>query len=258
MLKSALLRKFGSFAGNPVVELVRNTPFVKSFYLNCRHSKASLIGSLDDDIASQSCDHLISLVARSSEFALTNFIDSHLTGSDSQFLNVFPGEHYKILSGIIQAIDAKNLIDIGTYTGMSARVMIDFSSTESRIQTYDIVSWNHFNSHLTPTDFDNKCTQHLVDLSQTSVFNEHLPYLDNADLIFCDAPKDGLFEEKFLTNLSHASFSSKPRYLMLDDIRFLNMASLWRSIASPKFDLTSFGHWSGTGIVDISSGLIFK
>ena len=33
------------------------------------------------------------------------------------------------------------------------------------------------------------------------------------------------------------------------------MTSLWRSINSPKIDATSFGHWSGTGIVDIKDGL---
>ena len=44
--------------------------------------------------------------------------------------------------------------------------------------------------------------------------------------------------------------------LVIDgDIRLLPMVECWRSIASPKFDLTSFDHWSGTGIVDISQVL---
>jgi hypothetical protein len=48
---------------------------------------------------------------------------------------------------------------------------------------------------------------------------------------------------------------SRPRFLLLDDIRLLPMVGLWRSIASPKLDLTSFGHWSGTGLVDVHEGL---
>ncbi len=32
------------------------------------------------------------------------------------------------------------------------------------------------------------------------------------------------------------------------------MIDIWRSIKSPKLDATSFSHWSGTGIVDISKG----
>jgi hypothetical protein len=46
------------------------------------------------------------------------------------------------------------------------------------------------------------------------------------------------------------------KLLILDDIRFMNMIRLWRGIASPKLDLSSFGHWSGTGLVDISKGLV--
>ena len=33
------------------------------------------------------------------------------------------------------------------------------------------------------------------------------------------------------------------------------MIDLWVSIESPKLDVSSFGHWSGTGLVDISEGL---
>jgi len=35
------------------------------------------------------------------------------------------------------------------------------------------------------------------------------------------------------------------------------MIDFWRSIRSPKFDATSFGHFSGTGVVDISNGFEF-
>ncbi len=37
---------------------------------------------------------------------------------------------------------------------------------------------------------------------------------------------------------------------MFDDIRVWNMLEIWRGIRRPKLDLTSFGHWSGTGLVD--------
>jgi len=47
----------------------------------------------------------------------------------------------------------------------------------------------------------------------------------------------------------------KRRFLFLDDIQFLSEILLWRSIQSPKVDLTSFGHFTGSGLVDISEGL---
>jgi hypothetical protein len=38
--------------------------------------------------------------------------------------------------------------------------------------------------------------------------------------------------------------------VMFDDIRLWNMLPFWQEIDRPKLDLTSFGHWSGTGLVD--------
>lgn len=36
----------------------------------------------------------------------------------------------------------------------------------------------------------------------------------------------------------------------MDDIRVWTMLKTWREISYPKLDLTSFGHWSGTGIIE--------
>lgn len=36
--------------------------------------------------------------------------------------------------------------------------------------------------------------------------------------------------------------------LSLVDIRLWNMPAFWRDVPLPKLDLTSFGHWSGTGV----------
>ena len=48
------------------------------------------------------------------------------------------------------------------------------------------------------------------------------------------------------------------KFLIIDDILFVNMIDLWRKIKSPKLDATSLGHWSGTGIVDISDGFLYE
>ena len=71
-----------------------------------------------------------------------------------------------------------------------------------------------------------------------------------ADLIFLDGPKDGYFEARFLANL--LSMKLQPHALLvLDDIRLWNMLRIWRDLPPPKLDMTSFGHWSGTGFVEI-------
>ena len=104
-------------------------------------------------------------------------------------------------------------------------------------------------------DFDNnKVVQIISDLSNTDEFEKHVDLLNDAEIIFMDAPKDGIFEYKFISLISQLK-PKKKKILILDDIRFVNMIDLWISIESPKIDISSFGHWSGTGLIDISDGL---
>ena len=42
----------------------------------------------------------------------------------------------------------------------------------------------------------------------------------------------------------------KNTLLVFDDIRLWNMLEIWREIRHPKIDLTSLGHYTGTGLVD--------
>jgi hypothetical protein len=41
-----------------------------------------------------------------------------------------------------------------------------------------------------------------------------------------------------------------PPIVIFDDIRLMSMVYIRRSIDKPKLDITSFGHWSGTGLVE--------
>jgi len=220
--------------------------------------RPSLIASLADDPASQQpfdLNWILKAVAKASAIRL-----KEMPGLiDSFYYNIFPGEHYRLLAGILQQLQPQLIIDIGTFTGMSARVICDNAPSTAYIHSFDLISWTNFSSHLNIADFEaNRLQQHLENLADPIVFERFFPLLNQADLIFCDAPKDGLFEPNFLALLAAAPLSSRPRWLLLDDIRFVQMVNCWRSIASPKLDLTSFGHWSGTGLVDISQGLKFN
>ena len=55
-------------------------------------------------------------------------------------------------------------------------------------------------------------------------------------------------EAKLLSNFENNL--KKGCYIVLDDIRVWTMIKTWREITLPKLDITSFGHWSGTGIVE--------
>ena len=103
---------------------------------------------------------------------------------------------------------------------------------------------------LRPEDFeDDRLQQQIGDLSDAAVFDLHRSLIQETELLFVDGPKDGGFERKLLRQLETVDFH-KPLLLVMDDIRFWNMLAIWHEIARPKLDLTSFGHWSGTGLVE--------
>lgn len=220
--------------------------------MDARHVITGIVCSVDDDPAAQAFSDY-SLVLQAIEYAANNPIEPDFT-----FANAFPGDHYRLLSGLIQKIDPDLMVDIGTYRGCSARVMLDNSSESSSVITYDLYAHDTFDwTVLEDNDFaSGRLSQQLKDLSDPDVFNEHKAYLNDAEFIMLDGPKDDRFEKVFLENLATLSMTHKSRWLLIDDIRFDNMYKLWRSIQSPKIDLSSFGHFSGTGLVNIEKGLI--
>lgn len=179
--------------------------------------------------------------------------------SDSKFLNEFPGEHYRILSSIVNVTNASEVIEIGTYTGLGTLSIKEGFANSGKISTFDLVAWNKLNldSHFIDEDFrDGSIEQIIGDLSDNSFFEKNFNKLNNANIIFMDAPKDDNFEYKMM-RLFLKLDKKKGKLLILDDIKFVNMIDLWRSVKSPKIDLSSFGHWTGTGVIDISEGLKF-
>lgn len=219
------------------------------------HHEPSIIYSKEDVNIT---DELIDLMATAIKMAAkTNLRCGKLHLPDSQFLNIFPGEHYRLLNAIVKASESKNIVEIGTATGLSALAMQESVSDVSVI-TYDIVEWDKFPTHFDKTDLDGiRMRQIIGDLSEDVFFEQNYDILNKADIIFMDAPKDDIFEYKMANKLS--TLTKKDfRLLVIDDIQFVNMIDFWRSIACPKIDMTSFGHWSGTGVVDIRDGLKLK
>ena len=221
-----------------------------------RHVVESACWSVDDDQAAQSFSDW-ALVCKAVFFAANTRLDI-----DNPFANAFPGDHYRLLSGLLSALDDSSplgsIVDIGTHYGTGTRVMLDYAPN-AQVTTFDVTPWNEFpTTFLKDSDFvrsGGRLTQHLEDLQNMDTFNKHKDLLINADFIMCDGPKDGVFEESFISKLASLPFSHKTRFLLLDDIRFTSEMLLWRRIQSPKIDLTSFGHFSGTGLVNISKGL---
>jgi hypothetical protein len=91
--------------------------------------------------------------------------------------------------------------------------------------------------------------QRIVDLADPKQAESQMDILENADFIFADAAKDGVMERELIALFDRVRFK-KPPIIMFDDIRFVNMTQIWREIRHPKLDVSSFGHWSGTGLVE--------
>jgi predicted O-methyltransferase YrrM len=165
--------------------------------------------------------------------------------------DIWPGEHYKLLAGLIDELQPKLVIEIGTSTGLSALTMQKYMPAGGKIVTYDIIPWNEFGeSALKQSDFaDGTLEQRIADLSDFAVFAQHADLLKQADFIFIDAAKDSTQEDRFIANFDTMKFDNRPIF-MFDDVRLWNMLRTWRNIQRPKLDITSFGHWSGTGLVD--------
>jgi predicted O-methyltransferase YrrM len=161
-------------------------------------------------------------------------------------VRIWPGEHYRLLPALCEATGARRVMEIGTLHGESALAFLA-SPTVDRVDTFDLVAWNETDGTvLKDDDFADRLTQHIADLSDPRVFDRYADLLADADLIFVDGPKDGVFEASFLTRLLSREALCR-QLIVLDDIRVMTMVQLWRELPPPKLDLTSFGHWSGTG-----------
>jgi predicted O-methyltransferase YrrM len=173
----------------------------------------------------------------------------------TDFPDLWPGEHYRLLAALVLVLRPLTVVEIGTYHGLSALALMKFLPELGREFTFDIRPWSAFSDTcLRKEDFlDGRLVQILGNLRDDVVFDAHHELLAKADLIFLDAPKDGIFERRFLGNLAKLG-DAKPKTLVFDDIKTWKMLAIWREITLPKLDLTSFGHWTGTGLVHWTKG----
>ena len=219
----------------------------------CFYGEYSMIYDTLNTIGKPS-DYLIDLGLRAAKEAwqiqlpeLSRRVDA----ASNDFTPVWPGEHYRLLAAIVKILQPKHIVEIGTFRGLSALAFKHFLPADGKIVTFDIVPWNSVpDTCLRPEDFvDDRLRQEIADLSNMALFELHRGLLQETELLFMDGPKDGVFERKLLEEMETLDFQ-KPLLLVLDDIRFWNMLAIWHEIARPKLDLTSFGHWSGTGLVE--------
>ena len=105
------------------------------------------------------------------------------------------GEHYKLINSLCKSLEIQKVVEVGTFTGMSALVWL---LNEVTLTSIDIVPWNNFNETvlndtiISNANFDQK----ILNLMDSDRFMEMTTEFIGADLIFLDGPKDGNFEQK--------------------------------------------------------------
>lgn len=240
--------------------LMRRLVMSQSLLRQGRHSELSVLVSADGDVSPNDFlfDQSLLAIQNARETNLEDLTSRNKHLPDAVYYDIFPGEHYRLLHALARNLGKRNIVEIGTYTGMGSASLEHGMPESCKLTTFDIIPWGEFRTHLDERSFaEGRVVQFLEDISDPKMFDKHLDLLNQSEIIFCDAPKDGVFEPKFLSNLTRIKPTSSC-LLILDDIRLLNMVGVWRAIRSPKLDMTSFGHWSGTGLVDVSNGFQFE
>lgn len=221
--------------------------------VNAEHSEYSMILSARDRPAKLSPD-LLSLSLKAIEQAASVELGDIITRNQQakDYANLWPGEHYRLLAGLMLALKPSVVIEIGTSTGLSALCLKKFLPQDGKLITFDIISWYQYpDTLLRKEDFeDGQLVQYVADLSLDIEMQKHIPILQEAELIFIDATHDGKLEAELLQMLEKIVFKNKV-FILFDDIKVWTMLKMWREISHPKIDLTSFGHWSGTGLVEL-------
>jgi len=216
------------------------------------HQEYTMVYSQHDNPGKPS-DRLIDLILNAAKLAQS--IDLTFLKSRTSWTypdpTEFPGEHYRLLAALIRILQPKTVIEIGTERGMSCLAMKSALPAGSKIHTFDIKRWSEMESPvLRAEDFDEALEQHLSDLTDNENQEKFRSLFETADFIFMDAAKDGNMENIFLAYFKEISFKNRP-ILLVDDIHNWNMLAIWRGINFPKIDVTSFGHFTGTGLVEL-------
>jgi hypothetical protein len=159
--------------------------------------------------------------------------------NENEFRGYFLGnagrEHYKLLAYFSTLFNNQTLLDIGTYKGCSALALA--FNENNNVKSFDLGDYRRINNEPNNIEFI------LDDFTN----EEYKDIVLQSPLIMLDTDHDGPFEYKSYNYLKEINWEG---YLLLDDIHLNNvMREFWNHIDNEKHDITSIGHWSGTGLV---------
>lgn len=169
--------------------------------------------------------------------SLSKYVDWN--ANNFQYFNLEAGkEHYKLLAYLSQTLKCRKLVDIGTYLGYSA-VALSFND-QKHVYSYDIFNW-------IPDEGTTAEAKSNVTLFVGDYMSDFKDIVKDTDLIMIDIDHTGATEAEIMTILRNLNYKG---LVLLDDINLNDeMRKFWNDIPETKMDISSVGHWSGTGLV---------
>ena len=144
-------------------------------------------------------------------------------------------EHYRLLIYISNLYKNQTLLDIGTYQGSSALAL--GANPLNHIKSFDLLRQPEI-------DYINESN---IEFKLETILENNDELIISAPFIMLDTDHEGPFEYAFYGHLKKINYTG---LLLLDDINLNDpMKRFWGHITEEKHELTSKGHWSGTGIV---------
>ena len=175
-------------------------------------------------------------------FSIENkFDEEYKNYVHEEFFGKSGKEHYRLLSYFSTLYSNVNIVDIGTHMGNSS-LALSFNPSNT-IHTFDII-----NKNIDPLIRNRKnIVFHIDNILQNPEYNE---LLLSCPFIFLDIdPHNGVMEYEFYLYLKSIGYKG---FLICDDIWYFKgmRDHFWLKIDSDiKYDLTEYGHFSGTGII---------
>ena len=163
-------------------------------------------------------------------------------------------QEYRLYSYLTTFFNNIVILDIGTLDGRSAIALSH--NTNNQVISYDIHNYINNNNHII---YDKK----NIKFNIKNVFDDlNEDFIKNVKIVMIDIDHYETIETLILNKLKELKFSG---LVILDDITkhpepIVNecMNRLWNSIQDKKYDFTSYGHWSGTGVVVINDDITFN
>lgn len=179
-------------------------------------------------------------------------LSSYLEYPTFKYFNNIPGkEHFRLLAFLSTLFENKKIIDVQTNHGHSA-LALSFNDNNEVISFLGNEKKPEYIETRENIQFENE------NLLNESVQENWKDVIRDSECIFLDIePHEGIEEIKFYQYLKNINYKG---ILICDDIwYFKNMRDrFWSQIPdNMRYDLTNYGHWSGTGIVSFDSKFVF-